>query len=106
MSRRIGCEIGHEATVSKVGEDQLFYVMSRGLARPKPTALIVNGFIEPITKEIPMEYAVELNRLIQLEMSGSRAKFQSQRNNAQTTKPPTAALLFVHCFVGSENLLK
>ncbi|MBV9691948.1 MAG: Fe-S cluster assembly protein SufB [Ktedonobacteraceae bacterium] len=64
-------EIGHEATVSKVGEDQLFYLMSRGLDEAEAYSLIVNGFIEPITKELPMEYAVELNRLIQLEMSGS-----------------------------------
>src|SRR5438552_4355280 len=64
-------EIGHEPTVSKVGEDQLFYLMSRGLDEPEAYSLIVNGFIEPITKELPMEYAVELNRLIQLEMSGS-----------------------------------
>lgn len=64
-------EIGHEATVSKVGDDQLFYLMSRGLDETEAYSLIVNGFIEPITKELPMEYAVELNRLIQLEMSGS-----------------------------------
>jgi Fe-S cluster assembly protein SufB len=64
-------EVGHEATVSKVGEDQLFYLMSRGLDESEAYSLIVNGFIEPITKELPMEYAVELNRLIQLEMSGS-----------------------------------
>ena len=64
-------EIGHEATVSQVGEDQLFYLMSRGLDESEAYSLIVNGFIEPITKELPMEYAVELNRLIQLEMSGS-----------------------------------
>jgi Fe-S cluster assembly protein SufB len=64
-------EVGHEATVSKVGEDQLFYLMSRGLDETEAYSLIVNGFIEPITKELPMEYAVELNRLIQLEMSGS-----------------------------------
>jgi len=64
-------EIGHEATVSKVGDDQLFYLMSRGLDESEAYSLIVNGFIEPITKELPMEYAVELNRLIQLEMSGS-----------------------------------
>jgi Fe-S cluster assembly protein SufB len=64
-------EIGQEATVSKVGEDQLFYLMSRGLDESEAYSLIVNGFIEPITKELPMEYAVELNRLIQLEMSGS-----------------------------------
>src|SRR5947199_858235 len=64
-------EVGHEATVSKVGDDQLFYLMSRGLDESEAYSLIVNGFIEPITKELPMEYAVELNRLIQLEMSGS-----------------------------------
>ncbi len=64
-------EIGHEATVSKVGEDQLFYLMSRGLDESEAYSLIVNGFIEPIAKELPMEYAVELNRLIQLQMSGS-----------------------------------
>jgi Fe-S cluster assembly protein SufB len=64
-------EIGHEATVSKIGDDQLFYLMSRGLKESEAYSLIVNGFIEPITRELPMEYAVELNRLIQLEMSGS-----------------------------------
>jgi Fe-S cluster assembly protein SufB len=64
-------EIGHEATVSKVGEEQLFYLMSRGLSENDAYSMIVNGFIEPITKELPMEYAVELNRLIQLEMEGS-----------------------------------
>src|SRR5258708_6196773 len=64
-------EVGHEATVSKVGDDQLFYLMSRGLDESEAYSLIVNGFIEPITNALPMEYAVELNRLIQLEMSGS-----------------------------------
>ena len=64
-------QIGHEATVSKVGDDQLFYLMSRGLTEPQATAMIVAGFIEPIVKELPMEYAVELNRLIELEMEGS-----------------------------------
>jgi Fe-S cluster assembly protein SufB len=64
-------EIGHEATVSKVGEDQLFYLMSRGLDKSEAYSLTVNSFIESITKELPMEYAVEQNRLIQLEMSGS-----------------------------------
>src|SRR5437868_8954601 len=63
--------LGHEATVSKVGEDQLFYLMSRGLSEVEATAMIVNGFIEPITRELPMEYAVELNRLIELQMEGS-----------------------------------
>jgi len=64
-------EIGHEATVSKVGEDQLFYLMSRGISENDAMGMIVNGFIEPITKELPMEYAVELTRLIQLQMEGA-----------------------------------
>lgn len=63
--------VGHEATVSKVGEQQLFYLMSRGLSETQATALVVNGFIEPIVKELPLEYAVELNRLINLSMEGS-----------------------------------
>ncbi|MBI3947179.1 MAG: Fe-S cluster assembly protein SufB [Armatimonadetes bacterium] len=63
--------IGHEAVVSKVGEEQLFYLMSRGLSEVEATTMIVNGFIEPIVKELPMEYAVELNRLIELQMEGS-----------------------------------
>lgn len=64
-------DIGHEATVSKVGDEQLFYLMSRGLSENDAISMIVNGFFEPFTKELPMEYAVELNRLIQLEMEGS-----------------------------------
>ncbi len=63
--------IGHEATVSRVGDEQLFYLMSRGLSEEEATTMIVTGFIEPIVKELPMEYAVEMNRLIQLEMEGS-----------------------------------
>lgn len=63
--------VGHEATVSKVGDDQLFYLMSRGLSENDAISMIVNGFFEPFTKELPMEYAVEMNRLIQLEMEGS-----------------------------------
>ncbi len=63
--------VGHEATVSKVGEEQLFYLMSRGLKESDAVALIVNGFFEAFVKELPLEYAVELNRLIQLEMEGS-----------------------------------
>jgi Fe-S cluster assembly protein SufB len=63
--------IGHEATVSKVGSEQLFYLMSRGLTESEAAAMIVNGFIEPIVKELPMEYAVEMNRLIQLQMEGA-----------------------------------
>jgi Fe-S cluster assembly protein SufB len=63
--------IGHEATVSKIGEEQLFYLMSRGLNEAEAAAMIVSGFVEPITKELPLEYAVEMNRLIQMQMEGS-----------------------------------
>ncbi|HEY1740242.1 MAG TPA: Fe-S cluster assembly protein SufB [Acidimicrobiia bacterium] len=63
--------IGHEATVSKVGDDQLFYLMSRGLTEQQATAMIVNGFIEPIVKTLPMEYAVEMSRLVELNMEGA-----------------------------------
>jgi Fe-S cluster assembly protein SufB len=63
--------IGHEASVSKIGEEQLFYMMSRGLTEEMASTMIVNGFIEPLVKELPMEYAVEMNRLIQLQMEGS-----------------------------------
>lgn len=63
--------IGHEATVSRVGEEQLFYLMSRGLTEADATTMVVSGFIEPLVKELPMEYAVEMNRLIQLQMAGS-----------------------------------
>jgi Fe-S cluster assembly protein SufB len=63
--------IGHEASVSKVGEEQLFYLMSRGLSEEEATSMVVSGFIEPLVKELPMEYAVEMNRLIQLQMEGS-----------------------------------
>ncbi len=63
--------IEHEATVSKIGEEKIFYLMSRGLTEPQAMGLIVSGFIEPIVKQLPLEYAVELNRLIELEMEGS-----------------------------------
>ena len=63
--------VGHEATVSKVGEEQMFYLMSRGLSENQAQSMIVNGFIEPFVRELPMEYAVELNRLMQLEMEGA-----------------------------------
>ncbi|MGH2500573.1 MAG: Fe-S cluster assembly protein SufB [Candidatus Limnocylindria bacterium] len=63
--------IGHEASVSKVGEEQLFYLMSRGLSESEATAMIVNGFIEPIVKTLPMDYAIEMNRLISLQMAGA-----------------------------------
>jgi len=64
-------DVGHEATVSKIGEEQLFYLMSRGLSESEASSMIVSGFVEPITKELPLEYAVEMNRLIQLQMEGS-----------------------------------
>jgi Fe-S cluster assembly protein SufB len=64
-------QIEHEARVSKLGEEQLFYLCSRGLSEDAARLMIVNGFIEPFVKELPMEYAVELNRLMELEMEGS-----------------------------------
>lgn len=64
-------QVEHEATVSKIGDEQLFYLSSRGLKKEDAEAMIINGFIEPIVKELPLEYAVELNRLIQMEMEGS-----------------------------------
>ena len=64
-------QMGHEATVSKVSEEQLFYLMSRGMEETEAMAMIVRGFIEPIARELPMEYALELNRLIELQMEGS-----------------------------------
>jgi Fe-S cluster assembly protein SufB len=64
-------QIGHEATVTKVGDEQLFYLQSRGISEQEATAMIVNGFMEPFVKELPMEYALELNRLISLQMEGS-----------------------------------
>lgn len=69
MEKRVRIE--HEATVSKIGDEQLFYLTSRGVTRHEAESMIVNGFLEPIVKELPLEYAVELNRLIELEMEGS-----------------------------------
>jgi Fe-S cluster assembly protein SufB len=69
--REDDASIGHEASVSKVGEDQLFYLMSRGMSEDEAMAMIVRGFVEPIARELPMEYALELNRLIELQMEGS-----------------------------------
>jgi Fe-S cluster assembly protein SufB len=63
--------VGHEASVSKIGDEQLFYLMSRGLDEEQAVSMVVNGFIEPLVRELPMEYAVEMNRLIQLQMEGS-----------------------------------
>jgi Fe-S cluster assembly protein SufB len=64
-------ELGHEATVSKIGDEQIFYLMSRGIPQAEAMTMIVRGFIEPVVKELPMEYALEMNRLIQLQMEGS-----------------------------------
>jgi Fe-S cluster assembly protein SufB len=64
-------DIGHEATVSKIGDEQLFYLMSRGLSESEASAMVVAGFIEPIVKELPLEYSIEMNRLIQIQMEGS-----------------------------------
>ncbi|MFH0804596.1 MAG: SufD family Fe-S cluster assembly protein, partial [Patescibacteria group bacterium] len=69
--RESDVQISHEASVGKIGQEQLYYLRSRGLSEVEAMNLIVSGFIEPIAKELPMEYAVELNRLIQLEMEGS-----------------------------------
>jgi len=63
--------VGHEASVSKIGDEQLFYLMSRGLSKDEAAAMVVRGFLEPIAKQLPLEYAVELNRLIEMEMEGS-----------------------------------
>ena len=63
--------VGHEATVSKVAAEQLFYLMSRGLTEEQAMSMVVNGFIEPVTRTLPMEYAVEWSRLIELQMEGS-----------------------------------
>jgi Fe-S cluster assembly protein SufB len=64
-------EMGHEASVSKISEDQLFYLMSRGMTEDEAMTMIVRGFVEPIARELPMEYALELNRLIELQMEGA-----------------------------------
>ena len=64
-------DIGHEATVSKIGDEQLFYLMSRGLSESAASAMVVAGFVEPIVKELPLEYSIEMNRLIQIQMEGS-----------------------------------
>ena len=64
-------EVAHEATIGKIGTDEIFYLMSRGLSEGQAKQMVVAGFIEPIVKELPLEYAVELNKLIELEMEGS-----------------------------------
>jgi Fe-S cluster assembly protein SufB len=69
--RRGDAEIAHEASVSRVSDEQLFYLMSRGIGEEEAMGMVVNGFVEPIVKNLPMEYAVELNRLIDMSMEGS-----------------------------------
>jgi Fe-S cluster assembly protein SufB len=64
-------DIGHEATVSRVGEEQLFYLRAHGLSEEAAQALLVNGFMEPIVRQLPIEYAVEMNRLVDMQMEGS-----------------------------------
>ena len=68
---RPNVSIAHEASVSRIQDEQLFYLMSRGHVGDEAATMIVNGFIEPLVKELPMEYAVEMNRLIELQMEGS-----------------------------------
>jgi len=75
--------MGHEATVSRVSEDQLFYLMSRGMAEQEAMAMIVRGFVEPIAKELPMEYALELNRLIELQRGESRVSIRSRLDSVR-----------------------
>jgi len=69
--REDDAEMGHEATVTKLSENQMFYLMSRGLTEDEAAAMIVRGFVEPIARELPMEYALELNRLIEMQMEGA-----------------------------------
>ena len=64
-------DIGHEATIGRIGDDKVFYLMSRGMEEDEAMAMIVRGFVEPIARELPMEYALELNRLIELQMEGA-----------------------------------
>src|ERR671937_770980 len=82
--------VGHEATVSKIGEEQLFYLMSRGLTEAEAAAMIVSGFVEPITKELPLEYAVEMNRLIQLQMEGSVGGSESSASTTSAFRSRTS----------------
>ncbi|HSN67410.1 MAG TPA: SufD family Fe-S cluster assembly protein, partial [Fusibacter sp.] len=64
-------DIGHEAKIGRISDDTIFYLMSRGISEAEAKAMIVRGFVEPITKELPLEYAVELNNLITLELEGT-----------------------------------
>ena len=81
--------MGHEATVSKVSEDQMFYLMSRGMTEEEAMAMIVRGFVEPIARELPMEYALELNRLIELQMEGAVVLSLLAQKNPDATAGPT-----------------
>src|SRR5213083_679354 len=83
--------IGHEATVSKVADEQLFYLMSRGLSAEQAMGMIVNGFIEPVTRTLPMEYAVEWSRLIELQMEGSVGRAEAQPGGAVSRRTEIAA---------------
>ena len=65
------CTLEHEATVSKISDEELFYLMSRGLTEQQATQMIIMGFLEPFTKELPVEYAVELNQLLKIDMEGA-----------------------------------
>ena len=88
--------VAHEATVGRISDDQLFYMGSRGFTEDEAAAMIVNGFIEPVTKELPMEYAVELNRLIQLEMVGSIGdRPAGRRAGPRSHAPPPSASLHI-----------
>jgi len=82
--------IGHEASVSKVGEEQLFYLMSRGLTQEQATTMVVSGFIEPLVKELPMEYAVEMNRLIQTSKWKARSA-KLWKKNPRSSSPGLVA---------------
>ena len=85
--REYDVEMGHEASVSKISEDQLFYLMSRGMTEDEAAATIVRGFVEPIARELPMEYALELNRLIELQMQGAVGQRRSSRGPPSSGDP-------------------
>ena len=70
IEEQVGTEVGHEASVSRISDDQIYYLTSRGFSERQATLMVVNGFIEEFVKELPMEYAVELNRLIEIEFEG------------------------------------
>ena len=68
--RAKNCNVGHEASIGRIGDDMMFYLMSRGISEEEASTMIVNGFANPVSKELPLEYAVEMNNLIKLEMEG------------------------------------